>query len=903
MLNRGTDRVDTPIPSLNAQTELQLIAAHPAVTSDVKFLSILSTVYDGYGKVLGICKAAAEFRPEDIVGVLPYERRGNELFIGALTSQRPALFARRFVNLPLLGGAHHDRQSIEVVGAIGGYLRSDDGIGNAAERVLYEKARLQPTGPKILLGSALLPNASISAELEAPVAIPSRLPSVCRTALPGSGFSAGRTLIVLSAQEVIDQFADGTITDPRLFLHTLTLHNQMRLAGESLLPLSPPHHLRSAVESGLSNLPICSMTARIVKSPSDLYRLREQSRTIPDVPVRVTVDKAIPETNCSPYRSFCLTVAPAIGSNSAPSASFHAEAIVREQDSILVVALARTTDGIAIPVNIGIRVPLELRDTFPRLLHSPTEAHNLETVSGSLQSEWADREATADRVRDIVARVAGMEVVGDPILTNMQGYWSPGFNTAGFRVAIAFVTGTPTVPLATPRAILESTEKDCGIRLAAHIARLYAEQSASALRSPYSALCAEEQIAYQQLMLSEGTVWPFIKERSPRIREILRQHRALEARITGRINAGGIRVEFPSERSVERYFFNSLMQLFVVHPKENPLTVLQLLIHDCFHYENPDPLPFRVHSITGELESIPFAEYAEAVLRREARAVVSSDDELPAIYGVKDFERETSAPSLSSLLDAAGLTRPEQRHDAVYQAIANGTLAPELIALLKIPSMLSRYEPVIRGVLLGYHLRDAKRNVEILYRAWRAMPRVAEIARRMGAPIFDAQGNAPHIKDAISPTDHTGRNPLQEALGDTRIHGLYQPALRLAWLREQLDPVKRRAECQAVDALLEQLVADWERLTAATLLVSGAENSEQNTAAFRLLCEVRSHSVVMAQRLIQVLEDSDLYFSAEFKESIKDRAHAPFPLLDFAPSLDEEIQAGVSKLLADQLRA
>jgi hypothetical protein len=889
-----------------------LLEQSPGPTEVVKLTRTSATFFNAAGEQIGAAQLSIELRPEDVVGVLPYTVEQGELLVYATECLRPALLAREEVGLPALGGASGTR----VLSELGGYLGSVDGLGQAVESILSQKATLVPSGHAQMIGGVLIPNASVSAELVLPTAIPVHRPPQREYEVPGTQFNAGRVTVELSAQHIADAFYQGRLSDPRLFLSVSDLHEQLRgrTVHDEPLAVALPQldEVRSQLQSARTR---AAPPIPLLRSAEEVLRYQHEEPTDPRVVVsaRVTDDSASADSPL--FRSARLLVRLENSKGEEIEAPFAADAIVREHDTMLVVVLARCGDQILLPVNNGARAALEVRDRTPHVVHTVTGARNLEGVSGVLAVPFDDHESVAERVQKIVLDATGHECAHDPILTPIAGYFSPGFNTSGFRLACAVIdideksierlpSGTV---LAEPRALLDAGVRDLSLRLSARIA----SDVLGLEREPRAqSLSGSEREEFQRIMLSESSVWRFIREHSPRLREIMKEKPLLANILNKRVNDGGLEIERRSAEDPEHYFFNSLMQGFMLHQGENPLRVVQLLWHDFWHYEHADVLPFT-RNASGELVPVPADAYTPAVTFNEVDGVMFSDVVLVDLYGVEAFEREIGYGSLAGLLQSAGITELDDQRAVVARAHEQGELDPRLVRFLSEPGKLAYYNDVVREKLLGVYARDTLENIPVLHQAWTSMPNVAALAIKMGASSFDqwpqgADRFSARLDALVSGNDteaRSGRNPLREALGQLRTYGVYQQALKLEYIRGLLDGRGGAAEVEEIESLTAELVDAYEKLRGAAHSIESIEESEQSIEAFRLLRSVSRGVVERSRALLGALLSEHGPLSVVERERLSRWTHAPFPILAFDPRAAARTQARVDDCLQNSFAA
>lgn len=910
--------------SPNFATHVQLVRGVRAVTNSVKLETAKVELIDAEGKVSGSAEVLVESRPEDVVGIIPYTVARSRLTVYALECLRPALLARQLVQLPQLG----ECQTGRVVGELGGYL-NQAGIASTVSEVLRTKAGLHPVGAPLMLGGVIHPNPGVSAELSIPVAVPVARPAKEEFVVishSDNPFLDSRVVHALSAEQVIDSFLTGKINDPRMFVDTFNLLAVLEAEGVVVSELAPmPPVFKDALGR------VSSMKSVFVPALDTADKIGRfwRGREVPQAIGRIDLESiaAADLDSGALFRSVALEVSNRNRYGQQVSAAYNAEAVVRSKDMLMVVVLGKiaTADGerIVLPVNLGERPSLLLRDLHPRLLHTVTAERNLEGVWSSLDGEWSDRANVIRQVQELVLSATGHHVVAEPTLTEICGYYSPGFNSTGFRVAVAcidldsdslqrFPVGTA---LATPEAILAAQVRDLPLLTSAVIARLFAgciEQKGASRSVSDASVPLEDRAQLNELMLSESPLLNFIRERSGSLLAVLKRHPVLANIITNRTNSGGMEILSPPVDSPERYFFNSLMQTFVVHAGDNPLRVLQLLFHDCWHYENPDPIPY-IYPGDGEPKLVDYKEYANLVLENEVDAVMFSEVVLPTLMGIDQFEVELQDVSLAGLFRAAGVSDLEKQREAVRLAIRFGELSTELASFLKQGSF-GRYEGLIREKLLGYYVRDTLGNVKKLYDSWLDMPAVGELANKFrtatasgDAMVFDPLRSVPArfsdrvwrlILDANGRVAASGRNPLLERSGAVLNYGLYKNALKLQYIQTALGEGEAALRTVLGDLIDESLSSYKELKYARVLDVTGIECSAGNAAVLRMLRQIEQGVVQRSEQLISAIADGRLGdLDAEHRQTLSSNSHAPFPILPFDPRQDRQAQELVSVIL------
>ncbi len=873
-------------------------------TETVEVLATRAELLSAAGDVVGGMDVVLENRPEDVGGVIAHSEYDGEMYVYGLECLRPALSVRQHLGLPALGGTEGNR----VLGEIGGYLVKADGVTHGAEQILAAKTNLHPVGPFEYLGNLVTPNPAVSAELSIPSAVAVRDPGVTESIVAGDKFESSRAVVRLKAQEVVARFFAGKLSDPRWVLDIMEQHANMREAGELTHELVAPSILKAELgdrlEAGRSKpnvaVPLLSTPGEVL----EFMNQRPQGREVQSV----SLGKFQPVPENALYRTYRLAVENRNAAGEVLGQAYGADAVIRQYDMLNIIVLAKVGDTVYMPVNIGVRPALACRDRSPRVVHTITEERNLEGITGSLKADWSDRSRVCAQVRAIVERLTGHSVAGEPMLTAVQGYWSPGFNATGFRVALAVIQldekSAERLPkntaLVCPEALLDANVRDLPLRLAAGMATLLLDQR----ESRQMAFSPGERPGIRQLMASPSQVDAFIREHSQELLDVKRRHLVVSNILNKRLGAGGLLIERPDPGDPEKYFFNSLMQTFVVHAGDHPLRIGQLLIHDSWHYEHPDPLPFRMEG--GRLMLDSFERYRSAVMSNEIDAVMFSDVVLPEIFGVASFEREMGAASLASLLRASGIEDRDAQRDAVAFALEHGELPEPIVRFLHDSGMFAKYEPVIREKLLGYYVRDYLKNVKLLYDAWATMPDVADLALSLGARRIDERRSEPvlfsHrvtrlITEADGTAVHTGRNPLREALGFAKTYGVYQPALRLAYIKAHLDPDVHQMHIATINMATTALIKAHADLEKAGGVVKSIEESPTNAAAYRLYLRIQKNIIEPTKLLIEQLESESGPLKPAQREQLKAHRHAPFPILSFDPRQEADAQRQVSNLI------
>lgn len=889
----------------NFVASVDLLSAERAPTQVVRCGMTTAEILNSAGETLRTEAVISEERPEDVVGVLPHVVIDGQLWVWALECIRPALTARAQVGLPALAGTESGR----VLGELGGYLLAD-GVLGAAKRILDSKCALKPNGAFEFLGNVVTPNPGVSAELSIPVSVPVAAPVDQEVIIEGEKFEASRVATALPAQTIVDKFFSGRLGDPRLFEDAVELNSQLHEQGEVSTELISPRELAEQVRTRLEatehiaagNLPVLD-TAHAVHEFS--HRPPER----PDIPASAKLGDfgAVPEGSL--YEPYRVAVQNMNISGKAEGDPFPADAIVRQHDMLTVVVLAEVGEMLLMPVNIGVRPSLVCRDLATHAVHTVTKERNLEGISGSLIGPFEDVEAVNSQVRDLVRRMTGHEVAGEPILTPIQGYWSPGYNTTGFRVAVAVIQldehSAERLPvdtaLAKPEALLDANVRDLPLRMAARIASMLAPQKTERQRL----LSPQERREFGAMMIADNPLDQFIREHSPLLIEMKKRHPVLANLLTKRTNDGGLEIERPRAGDPDKFFFNSLMQSFMVHPDDHPLRVLQLLWHDMWHYEHPDPTPYE-RMPDGHIRLGSFQEYLAAVMHNEIDAVMFSDVVLPEIVGVEQFDREMGQRSLASLLLNAGIIDHDAQRSAVALALEHGELAEPIVRYLHESGTFKEYEAVIREKLLGYYVRDTLKNVRILYDSWADNERAAMRALEMGVRPLDHPSDQPElfserlsrlITEADGRAVHTGTNPLQQALGYIRTYSIYKPAMRLEGLASKLDPVEHSEIIERIERIGGALTAAFNDLKRASQAIQGIEEAPSSVHAFRLHRAVSSGLVQETKTLLDELESDTGPLDAELRRYLKENQHGPFPILSFDPRNEEQAQVQVSALI------
>jgi hypothetical protein len=301
-------------------------------------------------------------------------------------------------------------------------------------------------------------------------------------------------------------------------------------------------------------------------------------------------------------------------------------------------------------------------------------------------------------------------------------------------------------------------------------------------------------------------------------------------------------------------------------------------------------------------------------MNNEIDAVMFSDVVLPEKYGIDawDCEIDGNDPpkqrSLAALLHAAGIVDRDAQRAAVAFALEEGELPAPIVEYLHISGTFSEYESLIREKLLGYHVRDKLQNIRILYDSLTAFPRVAETAVLMGAKLVGGRSEYPErysarVSALVSDEDgrpvRSGRNPLQEELGNLKTYSVYQAALRLQYIRGMVDPGQGKEAIARIDRTTAELSEAFHHLEQAARKVRGIEENPTNVRAFRLLREIQKGIAQQAASLIASLEQDETLISEPNRSYLRTHPHMPFPLLSFDERGEATAQAIVVRLVCE----
>jgi len=885
---------------------------------EIEIGAYLATSFSSDGTLLGQREIVTEHRPEDVIGVLVVDLKGSEPTVYTTRCLRPALLARSG-NLPLLGSD----ASVKIDSEAGAYL-TDTGIEDTARNVLAGKLGISAPFTLHSLGGPIIPNASVSPERQfSYLLVLQEKPPPTPYVLPGNFFNASREVHSTTPVEIVHDFLNGKLVDPRLFEDTCRAADLISRHFNREIRLDIPDEIRSIANAlkeqlhgSQSKEPVANDS---ILTSEEAARLLTSPDPVPGLVSHIELTKLNEISHSNIYSTSSLIAANVNEQRKPIGPLYDVDAVVRKEDMLVVTSCVMVNGEVRMLVNIGSREALELRDEIPRALHSITRARNLEGTSGSLPSggpEETTLDTLAKQASLIVARETGIEPKISALPTSVQGYWSPGYNTTGFRHCFQTLEITPELVenlkarnlfLMKPADILDLAEQgivgDLPLIMSARLLSFACPEECRRKRE-LSQFSLETIQDFNALTVQEPPIMRFIREHSPKLASLMKHSSLLSNVITRRFNNGGLDIEKKEAGDDEAYFFNANMEVFMEHPDDNPLRVAQLLWHDLWHFEYRDELPFTTEA-NGELVEVPPEQYSDRIMKNEIDAVMFSEVILPELYGIDQFEDESGDRTIAGLFREAGISDPLEQRAAIEAALLDGEIVEKVVSVLKEkPGLVERFDSVIREKYLGYYVRDTLKNCRTQYDFWTKNTEVARAAIDFGSPAFTESGDAELsfsqraerlVYGADGRFQSTGFNSLSSYLSRLKTQDIYLLSLRLAYISQNLsvkEPLREK-----VSEMLKNLKSAFSRLSECLEAVSGIEASEKNIRIFEEGRGIKNGIINEAKELMHDLLARDGILPPDVRRELLRRPHSPLPILPFDERGDEVVQSDISTIL------
>lgn len=894
-------------PDPQREETLALISQRKAETQVAKVSDYDSILLNGLGRVIGTrAGISIEQKPEDIVDVVAFFKREGKVYVAVSDVNRPALLARNAVDLDVVP----EQQSGRMTNLPGAYI-IEDGPASAARRVVIEKIGAQPVSDPFRLGGSILPNAGSSPEVAIPFGVEVFPPEQLEMVSYGEKLDGFRVRRFMELQEIVDAYYAGKIHDPRLLEGVLRLAEHLNI--ELTLPCAQDIRY-AAICSPASS----AMQERILSSEAARELLRNPP---PDSDIVASVQLTELRGDQRPEHPFLeqfrLWVANMDKQGRNVGAPYEIDAVVRQSDALNIGCFSIIDGEPVLAINIGSREALERRESEVHVMHIATEARALEGVSGHLPRGSATAEGLRLVASEIARELTGIETIGKPIALQTYGFWSPGFNTAMYREALVPFDASAVRSVQSTTYFMRASEileladegvvRDLGlVQMARRLdAAFPSKLSRAVLNYPPEVL--QE---YSDLVNSDSAVMQFIREHAPHLRELVKTSPLFSALLATRINQGGIVIEIPEPGSKEAAFFSSHQESYLFHPEMPAVEAAAFLLHDGWHFDHQDRLPFYTDGKGGLLldsQGRPIVcsqvEYQDSPNFNEVDALTFSEVVIPTLYGVKRFEEEIGTPCVAGLLEGAGIYDFDEQREAVRLMATEGVIPDEVVSFLARGGNFARYERLLHERLVGFYVRDVLNNVPAMYQAWTALPEVAEVAIRMGARAY----NDPHVEAETfrerltAATDRTSSvNQLQAAISSTRTQDIYRVALDIAYVvhlaSEHADPVARERVVAEAREQIAALIEAHDTLSDLLPEIRDTERSERNLSAFSRLRAIQADVCKPAAAFLQsCIEDPAVVGAANVPE-LAGRKYMAFPLIPFG--VPDELKNKVPELIA-----
>jgi hypothetical protein len=876
-----------------------------SVTATAPVISALARFFDSRGKEVSSAQVSLHRNPEDVGSVLAFNEGTGRFRIGA--GARPALLLRPLVGLPLYG----DASTGITLGAAGGYVGL--GIERTVTTVAQQKLGINSYALRDRLGSALMPNGKDLPELDYGTLLTfSERKAADAGTLPhssGDPFTYGRSWRELSGQEIaarvyLPKTEEERITDPRLLVYLERAY--ARLGGEfALAPIYAPRAICEFVENakraGASEAQGQGRLAAISASESSTYRTVELSE-LRRADVAGDLSHLEGEFSVRPSEAGTHDGSP-------DSSRGEFECVLASKERLIVTAFTVENGELALITTLGARATVKLRAEESRMVQSSDAPAHVEGI-------FADVEVSVINAGDekIVAAAAEIAIRTLHVppesmtlrKTDCKLFFSPGFNTRGAQQVLCYVPieslnvarSDPNIRLVSLKNVLNGGEtgriKDLSLLFSA-TTLLHALPVSE--RPLSSEIVPSVPTEIRDILASSPRFFSSVQSLNPGLVELARREPILHHLLCKRANLGGVSIAHEVSSPLDKVFFNSALERYVVHKKDPPARIAQLLVHDLWHYEHPDPIPAT----------------PSQMLSNEADAVAFSDVWFVTKYGVEQFESDDKRGSLAGLFLKAGILVEkdgnisgfDNARACIHKAITTGELDPLIVKLLREDaSARERYLEAIREKLIGYFVRDAEVNCEVLVKAWDRMPHVATLAQKLrpepeAQPATFEQRLSALVAGTEVATTSAGFNVVKAELAEFITAELYRPALRLRYLYDYALSADRKVSPYVdIEDLTSRAINAQNQLRAALASVTDIDVSSRNVDALRLVAKHRDGiglDLLMAAR--RILSES---IPIEEAQDLEKREFLPFPTLPFNPLADATMGRRIDAIIDRQ---
>lgn len=885
------------------------VSARVADTQVAKVADYFSELLNGEGRVVrGRESISIEERPEDVVDVVAYYEQDGKIFVATTEVNRPALFAREARGLDVVV----EQKTGRMINLPGGYI-TEDGVSSAVRKVVAQKIGTTILDEPFRLGGAILPNAGSSPEVAIPFAVRVRPPVHSEMASYGDKLDSNRLVRFMDVQSIVDAYYEGRLHDPRLLEGALRLAEHLEI--EIKLPFG--EKLRGIAQSASAS----EVVAKKILTPEVARNLLRSPPPDSDIvsSVRMTAAESAPE---NPFlERYRLWIANIGQDGKQVGANYEVDAVVRALDTLNVGCFSLLEGEPLLAVNIGAREALERRESEVHVMHIATEARTMEGVTGSILVGANDQASLQAAARRIAEQHTGIDSFGDAVALDTYGFWSPGFNTSLYRESLipfdaSQVTSVQsTTYFVRARDILELAKEGVvrDLALIQHARRLDAAFPTER-KETLPQFSPELKREYSELVNADAPVMQFIREHAPHLRELLKTSPLFAGLLAARINQGGIVIEKPQPGSLEAMFFSSHMETYLFHPEMPGAEAAAFLLHDGWHFGHEDKLPFYaapdgtlLRDAAGNPLVCTAEQYGESPSFNEVDALTFSEVVIPIIYGIDEYEKAIGTPCVAGLLRGAGIRGFDEQRAAVREMAAEGRLPEKVAAYLSSGDNFARYERLLHERLIGFYVRDVVNNVPQMYRAWSALPEVAEVAIRLGARAYNDGRKEPEtFSERLHEVTQGSRaiNQLQAAISSTCTQEIYCVALDIAYLAHLATTHAQRAVRDTMltqaRAQIAELISAHDTLSEILPTIRDTEHSERNLNAFEKLRDIKNGVCRRAAEFLKVTaQDADTVGAMNVQE-LAGRKYMAFPLIPFG--VPEELKGEVPRLIAESFQ-
>ncbi|HYD93236.1 MAG TPA: hypothetical protein VEB18_02140 [Candidatus Paceibacterota bacterium] len=812
---------------------------------------------------------------QDVIDLVPYVQDGQGLRMALVRSFRPIVAERTKQGVGERLRAPEDTERMWEV--FGGYIRQEEGeagMDRSVVRILERKfpnARIQ--GTLEILGGCYFPSVGTATELVYPRAVQIEVDGE----LPDD-------IALRTPQEIVDGYLSGRYFSMRL------VELAFRFARAKRIPLfyngAPLQQLPVTLDS------IADKRVTLSEARSLVSTLDARGATI----VHVDVAEVAP-----PEKMFLNSISSPVTLPNGTEETF--EFVVRKGiDSVDVGCYVSTDEGIFMPIKVGVRPTLAVRNLAPHPIHTDTSPLFVEGVAGSLQgTETALAEVEAAAAKEIREEIS---VEPSELIYIGYDYPSPGHNLERTYRYLAPIDparighGVQTVDETVGVWYLELNDLlalvDEGVirdpRLALN-ARLIAHRTGYPLRM----LPKEDEAAgahYDAIINHGSDIQAWLSDTAREIDNRLSRsvyYRRLKSYCENELGIVALTFTHPEEAG----FFSAMVPVFAIPEHTEAKKVPFNFLHDLFHYATWGFVPLKRVREDGTPELHSFEDYFEAIGGNECHAVWYSDVIMPNEFGVKEAEAIFGGHSVAGAFAALGFTDEEARE--TIRSIELKGVVPK--RLLEHPEF-ETFRGVFISRLLKYYVLDYA-NTAGVYEYWEKHPFVLMTAARFCNAFTDLKEYEQHYLSTLDAIrDYTeGLNPLRAHLARVSNLRIRLSAMRLAVLYEHLGSrAPSDSRLQEIVTLLDQLEAAYKELTALRETVADVDRSPKHLAMLTRLSELESGLFTKAGTLAQGIITDERVFSREESATLGERVlpfFEPFQVPD-----DKEIEQRVVELEA-----